>query len=337
MKPTDFAIRLRAFLSNYLPTQRKLSPNTISSYRYAFILLLRYCSKVRKLQVEQLDFKQIDVPLVLDFLEYLDRERKCTAQTQNHRLAAIHSFFRYVQVENPEVLAQCQRMLAIPLRRTSHVEPTYLSPEDLAILLKQPDMSTRDGRRNAMMLSLLYDTGARVQELIDIDVGDLRLSMPSTVRLRGKGQKVRLVPLMPTTARVLADYLRALELDDTNRGANEPLFRNQRGARFSRWGIRYIVKKYCDQARIPCPTLPTTVTPHTLRHTKAMHLLQAGNPAIIIRDILGHADIQSTEVYAKADLEMKRRALEKAGQTAPPTKLRSWQRKPDLLGWLESL
>lgn len=336
MKPTDFALHLRAFLTEYLPAQRGLSPNTISGYRYAFILLLRYCRDVRKLRVERVRLEQIDAALVVGFLEYLEQERGSSASTRNHRLAAIHSFFRYVQTEDPEQLTNCQRVLAIPQRRTSHAEPTYLSVEDLAVLLAQPDRSTRAGRRDAVLLAVLYDTGARVQELIDLCVRDVRLETPAMIRLTGKGQKIRLVPLMASTNRILARFLGDERLDDPIR-ADEPLFRNQRGARFTRWGIHYLIKKYSNQARIARPTLPAKVTPHTLRHTKAMSLLQAGNPAIVIRDILGHADIQSTEIYAKADLEMKRRALEKASGATPSVELRSWQQNPDLLRWLQAL
>ena len=336
MKPTDFALRLRAFLTDYLPAQRGLSPNTISGYRYAFVLLLRYCREVCKLRVERVHLEQIDAALVVNFLEYLEHERGSSASTRNHRLAAIHSFFRYVQTEDPQQLGHCQRILAIPQRRISHGEPTYLIVEDLAALLGQPDRSTRAGRRDAVLLTVLYDTGARVQELVDLCVRDVRLGTPAMIRLTGKGRKIRLVPLMASTASALARYRSEEGLDDPTR-ALEPLFRNQRGSRFSRWGVAYLVKKYSDQARSARPTLPAKVTPHTLRHTKAMHLLQAGNPAIVVRDILGHADIQSTEVYAKADLEMKRRALEKASGATPSVGLRSWQRDPDLLRWLQSL
>lgn len=336
MKPTDFALRLTAFLSEYLPAQRNLSPNTISGYRYAFVLLLRYCRDRRQLRVEQIQLEHLGAPLVVDFLEYLEKERGCSPRTRNHRLAAIHSFFRYLQTEAPEHLAQCQRILAIPLRRISRPEPVYLSTEHLAVLLQQPDRATRAGRRHAILLSVLYDTGARVQELIDLRVGDVRADTPAMVRLTGKGRKIRLVPLMPSTAKVVARYIHEEGLNEPTR-ADEPLFRNQRGGRFSRWGIRYLLNKYSARARGQCSLLPSKLTPHSFRHTKAMHLLQAGNPAIIIRDILGHADIQSTEIYARADMEMKRKALEKAGSATPPIAPRSWQRAPDLLRWLASL
>jgi site-specific recombinase XerD len=185
-------------------------------------------------------------------------------------------------------------------------------------------------------LSVLYDTGARVQELIDLRVRDIRLGASAIVQLTGKGRKTRLVPLMQSTARLLAQYLREQDLLDPSRG-EEWLFRNQRNRQFSRWGIGYLIKQYCDRARATCNSLPKRVTPHSLRHSKAMHLLQAGNPAVIIRDILGHADIQSTEIYAKADLEMKRKALEKAAGATPKLVIPPWHRKPDLLRWLESL
>lgn len=336
MKPTNLALRLKDFLSEYLPTRRKLSPNTIRGYRDVFVQFLRYCREFRKLRVERLQLEQIDAPLIVDFLEYMEKQNDWSPQTRNHRLAAIHSFFRYVQTEEPDHLVQCQRVLAIPHRRIRQTEPTYLSAEDLAVLLRQPDRTKREGRRDAALFSVLYDTGARVQELIDLRVGDVRLETPAMIRLSGKGKKTRLVPLMPSIVKVLARYLREEGLDDPTR-TDELLFRNRRGRQFSRWGIRYLLAKYTDQARSERSTLPDKVTPHTLRHTKAMHLLQAGNPAIVIRDILGHAHIQTTEIYARADLDMKRQALEKAGQAVPAVESKSWQRQPDLLRWLQSL
>ena len=336
MKPTDLAVYLRAFFTHYLPVQRNASPNTISGYRYAFVLLLRYCQESGNIPVQRLCLEDIDAARVLSFLDHIQSKRRGCARTRNHRLAALHCFFRYVQTQAPEHLTQCQRILAIPLQRTGHQEPTYLSATAVATLLAQPDRSTRNGRRDAVLLSVLYDTGARVQELIDLRVGDVHLASPARVRLTGKGRKTRLVPLMSSTARVLGQYLRDAGLDEPA-STETSLFQNQRGGSFSRWGIRYLLKRYADQARATCPDLPERMTPHTLRHTKAMHLLQAGNPPIVIRDILGHADIESTEVYARADMEMKRRALEKASGVVTAPARRSWQREPDLLAWLRSL
>ncbi len=265
MKPTDLAIYLRAFLTHYLPVQRNASPNTISGYRYAFVLLLRYCEKVCKIPVERLCLEDVDPARVLAFLDHIQNERGGCTQTRNHRLAALHSFFRYIQMQAPEHLAQCQRILAIPLQRISYEDPTYLSSTALAALLAQPDRSTRMGRRDAVLLSVLYDTGARVQELIDLRVRDVHLTSPARVRLTGKGRKTRLVPLMSNTARALRHYLCDERLDDPV-CAETWLFRNQRGGQFSRWGIRYLLKRYSDQARTTCSDIPETITPHTLRH-----------------------------------------------------------------------
>jgi site-specific recombinase XerD len=336
MRPTDFALRLSAFLTQYLPAQRDLSPNTIKGYRDAFVLLLRYCREVRRIPVERLTLERIDADLLGDFLDSIERERGCSGRTRNHRLSALHSFFRYVQIEQPERILQCQRILAIPLRRIPCGDPTYLPVEGLAAILQQPALATRQGRRDAVLLSVLYDTGARVQELIDLSVRDVRLSTPAQVRLLGKGRKVRIVPLMPSTTQLLRDHLHECGLDRPER-AEAPLFVNRRGGRLTRWGIRYLLAKYTERARSTDPSLPRRVTPHTLRHTKAMHLLQCGNPPVVIRDILGHADIQSTQIYAKADLDMKRRALQKAADVAPALELPAWREEGELLTWLRSL
>src|SRR5262249_7316420 len=206
MRPTNFSMHLTAFLTNYLPAQRTVSPNTIKAYRDAFVLLLRYCRDVRRLAPDRLNLDQIDPPLMLDFLDHLEKERRCAARTRNLRLTAVHAFFRYVQTEEPGLLLRCQRILAIPLQRCAPPPVEYLSPESLAAILRQPDLARRAGRRDAVLLSLLYDTGARVQELIDLSVRDVRLDSPAQVRLMGKGRKTRVVPLMNSTVDLLRAY-----------------------------------------------------------------------------------------------------------------------------------
>ncbi len=265
MKPTDLAVYLRAFLTHYLPVQRSASPNTVSGWRYAFVLLLRYCQESCGIPVQRLCLEDVDAPRVLAFLDHVESERRGCAQTRNHRLAAPHSFFRYVRTQAPEHLAQCQRILAIPRRRTGHQEPTWLSATALATLLAQPERSTRLGRRDAVRPSVLYDTAARVQELIDLRVRDVHLAAPARVRLTGKGRGTRLVPLMSGTAHALGQHLRDEGLDGPV-GAEAWLFRSQRGGPFSRWGIRHLLKRYSEQARTTCPDLPERITPHTLRH-----------------------------------------------------------------------
>ena len=337
MKPTEFAVHLSEFLTQYLPGQRNVSSNTIKAYRDALKLLLIYLREVKGVSPEKVRMELVGTSTILDFLNYLENTRGCGKRTRNQRLAALHSFFRFVQTRSPEHILQCQQVLAIPFHRHERRAPRYLAAGDLAAILAQPDMRTSSGRRDAVLLSVLYDTAARVQELVDLRVGDLRLQTPACVRLTGKGRKIRFVPLMSNTVKLLKSYLEENKLLTPDRDAR-PLFVNRVGAQLSRSGIRCILGKYCKRARSTSPGLKEPITPHTIRHSKAMHLLQAGNPLIIIRDILGHVDIKTTEVYARADVEMQRQALEKAGTSSPqvPGPL-PWQADQSLLGWLQSL
>ena len=336
MKPTDFSIHVTSFLTHYLAAQRNLSPNTIKAYRDVFTLLLRFCRDVRGIPPEKLRLEHVDVSLVETFLDHLETERKSSPRTRNHRLATLHAFFRYVQAEEPAHMLQCQRILAIPLRR--HVRPTvgYLSKNELAEILAQPDLRTWEGRRDAVLLSVLYDTGARVQELIDLSVGDVRLDPPAQLRLVGKGRKMRAVPLMDNTIPLVRDHLQENRLDRSEQ-FDKPLFQNARGQRLSRSGVRYILQKYLGRARSKLPSLNRKVSPHTLRHAKGMHLLQSGISLDMIRDFLGHVDVKTTQIYARANLEMKRNALERITDSSPVRTIPTWQQNKDLLDWLRSL
>ncbi len=336
MKPTDFSIHVTDFLTHYLGAQRNLSPHTIKAYRDVFTLLLRFCRDVRGIAPEKLCLEQIDVALVEAVLDYLGTERNSSRRTRNHRLAALHAFFRYVQAEDPARMLPCQKILAIPQQRHARPTVTYLSKEELAEILAQPNLRTTEGRRDAVLLSILYDTGARVQELIDLSVGDVRLDPPAQLRLLGKGRKTRAVPLMPSTVQLLRHHIRENHLDGPER-FDTPLFQNARHQRLSRSGIRYILQKYVVRARRKCPSLSRTVSPHTLRHTKGMHLLQSGISLDMIRDFLGHVDVTTTQIYARANLEMKRHALETITEPSPVPRIPSWQQNKDLLDWLRSL
>jgi integrase/recombinase XerD len=336
MKPTDFSVHVTNFLTHYLAAQRNLSPNTIKAYRDVFILLLRFCRDVRDIALERLSLAQIDASLVEAFLDHLANDRHAAIRTQNHRLAALHAFFRYVQSEVPERLLQSQQILAIALRRHARSNVGYLSKEYLAQILAQPDLHTGAGRRDAVLLSVLYDTGARVQELIDLSAGDVRLDPPPQVRLIGKGRKMRAVPLMDATVELLRDHRRDNNLDRPEH-ADKPLFQNRQGGRLSRSGVRYLLQKYVQPVRRDHPGFTQPVSPHSLRHTKGMHLLQSGVPLEIIRDFLGHVDVKTTEIYARANLEMKRKALEKAVDGTPLPKIPSWKQNKTLLEWLHSL
>ena len=268
----------------------------------------------------------------------MERDRRCSVATRNQRLAALHAFFRYVQYEAPEQLEPSQRILGVPFKRTGRATVEYLTPEALRILLLQPDRTTADGRRDATLLTLLYDSGARVQELIDLVVRDVRLEKPAVVTLTGKGRKTRHVPLMSPTVHLVADYLTERRLGQPDR-LDHPVFYNRQRHKLTRAGVTYILGKYVEQARAGTPAAyPSRVTPHVLRHTKAMHLVQANVNLIYIRDLLGHRDVTTTEIYARADVERKREALAAVSPVVPGEEAKSqWTDDPELMRWLRQV
>jgi integrase/recombinase XerD len=336
MNPTNFAKHLTSFFSIYLSRQKNVSKNTIYSYRDTFKLLLKYCQEVNKINAERITLEMLTAELIKDFLNWLEYERKCSASTRNQRLAAIHSFFRYVQGEDPAGIYHFQRVIAIPAKKTEKKVIEHLSPEVMKIIFQQPDKNSTKGRRDLTLLSVLYDTGARVQELIDIKVCDVILDQAPIVILTGKGNKVRRVPLMKNTAVLLQKHLSENNLNQ--QWKNEyPLFVNNQRNKLTKEGIAYILNKYVKMARHVSPIVPEHVFPHILRHSKAMHLLQAGVNLIYIRDFLGHVDIKTTEVYAKIDTETKRKAIENACPDIISTDMPDWSKDKNLLSWLLDL
>ena len=337
MKPTDFAVLLRRYLGQYLPAQRNDRPQTIQSYRDPFKLLLRFCHTERGWPAEQVTLAHLDPACCAAFLDWLETTRHCSIATRNQRLAALRAFFRWVSYEAPEHIAVAQQILGLPWKKGPTAPVAYLTGEALERLLAQPDRATRDGRRDAVLLTVLYDTGARVQEVIDLVVGDIRLAPPAVVTLTGKGAKRRTVPLMAPTVTLLAAYVDARHLQRPDR-SDHPLFWNRQGQKLTRWGVTYILQQYVTQARADAVVeFPATVTPHVLRHSKAMHLLEAGVNLIDIRDLLGHADVTTTEIYARANAEMRRQALEAARIPGVETPTLSWTEQTDLLQWLQQL
>ncbi len=338
MKQTDFAVLLTSYLTKYLPAQRNVSSNTIKSYRDTFIVFLRYCSDTRKWQPNKISLKEINDDFIVDFLKYLEQERHCCPRTRKQRLTALHLFFRYVQIELPDYFLQCQRILMVCCPCPKHSSIQYFSVEELRRILAQPNLNTVTGRRDAVLLSLLYDSGARVQELINLKVNDIRIDSPPHVLIEGKGRKKRIVPLMMSTVECIRNYMDEYHLLETSNNAH-PLFFNRYGQKLSRAGIRYILLKYVNQSGFLNHETHRSISPHTLRHTKAMHLLMAKTPLPVIRDFLGHEDMNTTGIYVKANLEMKREALEQAAQeTGLPSPVRcSWQVDNNLLEWLKSL
>jgi integrase/recombinase XerD len=329
----DLAPLLTAFFVRHLPSERNVSAHTTAAYRDTFKLLLRFLAETTRHSADTLHVEDLTPERLLGFLATLEATRRNSIRTRNARLAAIHCFFRYVLDADPALAALCQHILAIPLKKTSHAVLPYLSDTELAHLLAQIDRSNLSGERDYLLVALLYDTGARIQELLDLTPRDFRFEAPPFVRLRGKGRRERLCPLLTQTARLVRRFL-----STTGRRADEdtPLIQNRRGQRLTRHGARYLLQKYVQRARVSLPQLDRVrVSPHTLRHTKAMHLLQSGVPLITIKDILGHADVKSTEIYVQIDLKMKRDALNRAGTPTRSAKRRRMSN--DLLTWLESL
>ena len=336
MKPTDFAKALSHYLADYLPGQRNVSANTIKSYRDTFKLFLHYCKQSCNLSIERLCLRDIDKMLVLGFLDWLEKDRNNRVSTRNQRLACIHGFYRYMQFEDPVGLLSYQQILSIPIKKTQAPSINHLTPEALKLILAQPDTSKANGRRDLTLLCVLYDTGARVQELVNLCVGDVRLDPPPILMLTGKGRKKRQVPVMSNTEVLLKQYMdEAFSIQDGMQ--DSPLFFNRQRGKMTRAGISFVLDKYASQAREKSPIIPDKVTPHVIRHTKAMMLLQAGVSLIYIRDLLGHVDIATTETYARADTEMKRKALEKAYPEMVAANLPHWEKDETLLTWLASL
>lgn len=330
MKKTDFTKALTSYFSTYLPETCGVSPNTCNSYRDAFKLLLLYFQEEKGVPANSIELRMLNRNLASDFLDWLEVQRKVSVTTRNQRLAAMKAFAHYVQYRNPEYLENCTDIIA--MRPKKHEKPVipFLTEEELKALLAQPDPSTRHGLRDLTLLSLLYDSGARVQEITDLKLKDIRLTNPAMVTLTGKGRKARQVPLMKETCKLLDAYIRNFNLN--SEPLTSPLFFNQKGQALSRYGITYILKKYASQAELDSDT--RKISPHVLRHTKAMHLLRAGVNMIYIRDFLGHVDISTTEVYARIDAEMKRKVFEEKVPNFTPNTTMPWEEDKDLLQWL---
>ena len=332
---TDFAVFLHRFLTSHLAGLRGCSPNTIASYRDTFKLLIAWFSDVRSIPPERLTLDCIDAGAITGFLNWLEAERGNSIATRNQRLAAVSSFFRWLQSQDPARMAGCQEILAIPAKKQAQPGVNHLTAGQTRRLLAQPDRSTRRGRRDATLLATLYDTAARVSEFAGLTVRDIRLQPPALAVLTGKGRKTRHVPLGDNTAALLSAYLAEHGLHKPGHD-DHPLFVSQHRSRLTRGGIAWIIRKYQAQAGDPA-LADADLSPHVLRHSKAMHLCEAGIPLPYIRDILGHVDLATTEIYARASTEAKRKALEAVYTEIVTDDLPEWNQNPGLLSWLASL
>lgn len=335
MKNTDFATHLGKYFTRYLPNERGSSPQTIDSYRYAFILFLEYM-ETKGMPPEKMVIANFTRDNIRGFLGWLESERGNSPATRNYRLAAMKGFVHYLKYEFPDYLDEYQRILAIPLKKTIQREISYLKTDGVELLVAQVDIGKKNGLRDYVMLLLLYTTGIRVSELIQLRVRDLSLTEPCTMRIHGKGCKGRYVPLLKTSIPHIQKYLSLMEYDCDAR-YNEALFKNHMGKPFTRQGINYVLKKYGCKARANGDaSVPEDLSPHKMRHTTAMELLSSGVDLIYIRDLLGHSSVTTTEVYARADAQMKRKAIEAASKEIVPEEKSLWDNNADLKNWLKN-
>lgn len=326
---------LTRFLGEYLPHQRAYSSNTIQSYRDCFKLLLRFVAGKGR-RVSELSLADLSPSTITAFLDHLETKRSNGAATRNIRLSAIHSFFDYLGAEYPEHLDQAQRVLNVRFKRTDHRIIEYLEADELRAILDAIDRSTRTGQRDYLLLTLMFNTGARVQEVVSLKPADLRLETPPTVKFLGKGRKERICPLWPETARLLKQHLQDTGLNSRD---PRPLFENRQGGPLTRFGARLIVRRHVQKAAQSVPSLKSKrIHPHSLRHSTAVHLLKSGVDLSTIAHWLGHSSINTTHKYVSIDLEAKRAALAKAAPITTKTAAASrWRVGEDLLKWLESL
>lgn len=336
MKTNHFQQLLSSYFLKYIPERTSYSNNTIKSYRDTFILLFQYQEYLHK-SLAKISLDTMNCKYIENFLVWLEREKHYSVSSINQRLAAVHAFFKFVQKENPEYIELCTTILGIKFQKVPVMPMNYFSVEAIKLLLSLPDNSKSEGRRELAIMTLLYDSGARVQEIADLTFGDVRNVKPATVRLTGKGNKTRVVPIMPQSLSVINSYM-----DDCKKKtviiSTYPLFFNKKGEKLTRAGIAYILDKYVDLARsIRKDLFPNKVSPHTMRHSKSMHLLEGGVNLIYIRDFLGHASVVTTEIYAKSNPEIKRKAIEAASPNVLPTEKYSVRQKKEMMEWLKSI
>lgn len=312
MNTPSLAGLLQGFFTQRLMQQRQASPHTIASYRDAFRLFLRFAQGRLHKAPSALSLEDIDAPLILAFLDELESTRGITARTRNLRLTAIHSFFRYVAFEAPTHAAQVQRVLAIPTKRFTRTLVPFLNRREVDALLAAPDQRTWPGRRDHALILLAVQTGLRLSELTGLRPEDVQFGPGAHVRVIGKGRKERCTPLSKNTRAVLSAWMR-----EPPRAPDQPLFPNAHGRRLSAHGVHYLLSKHVDAAAKVCPSLKTKrVSPHVLRHTTAMDLLQEGIEQRALALWLGHESVETTQMYLDANLELKQEILDK---TTPPT------------------
>jgi site-specific recombinase XerD len=338
--PTDLGRELVRFFEEFLPGQRGLSPNTVRCHRDALLLLLQFASADAKRPIERLQVSDFTAERVAAFLNHLEVDRGNCIATRNARLGAIHVFARFLASRRPELLGTLQRVIALPYKRGAREVPIeYLERAEIEAVLQSIDRGSALGRRDYVLFALMFNTGARVQEALDVRRRDVRLDAPPQVRLQGKGNKVRLCPIWPVTAKLLRAFIDELPASDGD-PADTLLFTNARGRPLTRFGVRYLLRRYVAAAAQQVPSMrDKSIHPHSLRHSTAIALLKSGVDFATISQWLGHAGLNTTMRYARADIDLKRQAIAQVfpDALAPPRGGRFQPDGRDLVGWLRRM
>jgi len=326
-----FSELLQAYFTDYLMRERSFSPNTIANYRDTFRLLITFAQKSLNRSPTKLAIHDLDAAFIVRFLDHLEKERGIKPQSRNVRLAAIHSFFNYVALQEPAAGAVAQRVLAIKSKRCAKKPVEFLTTPEIEALLAAPDQKSWSGRRDRTLLLVAVQTGLRVSELIGLRSQDVALAAGAHVRCTGKGRKTRCIPLRKETVMALRHWM-----EEQKGEPEDALFPNAQGKPFSRDGIEYMLSKHVATARAKCPTMKSKrVSPHVLRHSTAMQLLEHGVDRSVIALWLGHESMETTQMYLHANLELKAKALAK---TQPFNgQLRRYRPTDQLLAFLQSL
>lgn len=324
------------YLNEYLATQKDVSKHTLLAYKYTFNGFLLFCVKIKNISINNISLDTFNNEIISQFLTYLEEVKHNSTATRNNKLKNIKSFLKFVYPHESSRMLQIQNILNIPMKKDIDKPVEYMTVDVLKILLEQPKTATVNGRRDLTLLATLYDTGARVSELINLKVRDVKFDKTTTtIRLFGKGSKVRIVPVIGNTSNLLSKYFKEHNLENN---PDSYVFVSKLKQPLTEPGVKYIIEKYRNLAEKVSPLVPKNIYPHMFRHSKAMHLLESGVNYIYIRDFLGHFNIKTTEIYAKISVEQKRKVLNEAYQeNVPKSEEKSWNKDKDLLDYLMKL
>lgn len=334
--PTDFAMALHRYFTRHLTSERGCSPETIRTYRRAFVLLVQFVGMKLGLSADEVSFVHLDRKTLTDYFEWLETDLGSSVGTRNNRLAALRSFGDFVRWEYPEQLVFASDVSSIKMKKRPEKEMSYINQDQMARLLGKVDRGKADGERDYILLLLMLTTGIRVSEAIGIRGFDVRIEHPATVTIHGKGGKVRHVPILSRVHGPLKQYLeRRGRLRPQN--MDDYIFQNHSGHKLTRQGVNYLLGKYVAMLASEEGTdFPKDLSPHGLRHSAAMWLVENDVDLVVIRDLLGHASVQTTQIYAKASARKQREALEQLGNSILPAEAPEWEDDSELLAWLNS-